>query len=131
MLLATGIVVRLKLGRPVIFKQLRPGEHEQIFEMYKFRSMTEERDKEGKLLPDEIRLTAFGKKLRDTSLDELPELFNILKGDMSIVGPRPQLVRDMVFMTPKQRKAYRETGANRIGAGKWKKRDFLGRKAGF
>ena len=106
LLLATGIVVRLKLGRPVIFKQLRPGENEQIFEMYKFRSMTEERDKEGKLLPDEIRLTAFGKKLRDTSLDELPELFNILKGDMSIVGPRPQLVRDMVFMTPKQRKRH-------------------------
>lgn len=102
-LLVTGILVRLKLGSPIIFKQLRPGKNERIFEMYKFRSMTDERDMEGKLLPDEIRLTAFGKKLRDTSLDELPELFNILKGDMSIVGPRPQLVRDMVFMTPEQR----------------------------
>ncbi len=105
-LLVTGILVRLKLGSPIIFKQLRPGKNERIFEMYKFRSMTDERDMEGKLLPDEIRLTAFGRKLRDTSLDELPELFNILKGDMSIVGPRPQLVRDMVFMTTEQRKRH-------------------------
>lgn len=105
-LLVTGILVRLKLGSPIIFKQLRPGKNERIFEMYKFRSMTDERDMEGKLLHDEIRLTAFGRKLRDTSLDELPELFNILKGDMSIVGPRPQLVRDMVFMTTEQRKRH-------------------------
>lgn len=105
-LLGTGILVRLKLGSPIIFKQLRPGKNEQIFEIYKFRSMTDERDMEGKLLSDEIRLTAFGRKLRDTSLDELPELFNILKGDMSFVGPRPQLVRDMVFMTTEQRKRH-------------------------
>ena len=105
-LVMTGILVRLKLGSPIIFKQLRPGKDEKIFEMYKFRSMTDKRDTEGKLLPDEIRLTAFGRKLRDTSLDELPELFNILKGDMSIVGPRPQLVRDLVFMTTEQRKRH-------------------------
>ena len=105
-LLSTGIAVRLKLGRPVIFKQLRPGENEQIFEMYKFRSMTEERDKEGKLLPDKVRLTAFGKKLRDTSLDELPELFNILKGDMSIVGPRPLLKEYLPLYNARQAKRH-------------------------
>lgn len=105
-LLLTGILVRLKLGSPVIFRQLRPGKNERIFEMYKFRSMTDDRDEEGKLLPDEVRLTTFGKRLRSSSLDELPELFNILKGDMSIVGPRPQLVRDMVFMTSEQRKRH-------------------------
>ena len=74
--------------------------------MYKFRSMTNEKDSNGNLLPDELRLSHFGKKLRETSLDELPELFNILKGDMSIVGPRPQLIKDMVFMTPHQRKRH-------------------------
>lgn len=100
---ATALLIRIKLGSPVIFCQPRPGKDDKIFMMYKFRSMTDERDTEGNLLPDERRLTAFGKKLRSTSLDELPELFNILKGDMSIVGPRPQLVRDMVFMTPEQR----------------------------
>lgn len=98
-----AILVRVKLGGPVIFRQPRPGRDEKIFMLYKFRSMTDERDENGDLLPDEIRLTSFGKKLRATSLDELPELFNILKGDMAIVGPRPQLVRDMVFMTPEQR----------------------------
>ena len=86
------MLVRVKLGSPVIFKQERPGKDEKIFKMYKFRSMTSETDEEGNLLPDEVRLTSFGKKLRATSLDELPELFNILKGDMSIIGPRPLLV---------------------------------------
>lgn len=106
-MLATALLVRIKLGSPVIFKQKRPGKDEKIFKMYKFRSMTDEKDKNGNLLPDEKRLTEFGKKLRATSLDELPELFNILKGDMSVVGPRPQLIRDMVFMTPKQRERHR------------------------
>ena len=101
-----AILVRVKLGSPVIFTQERPGKNEKIFKMYKFRSMTSETDEEGNLLPDEVRLTSFGKKLRSTSLDELPELFNILKGDMSIVGPRPQLVKDMIFMTEEQRKRH-------------------------
>lgn len=92
-LLIVAILVRTKLGTPVIFKQERPGLNEKIFTLYKFRTMTDERDGEGNLLPDEIRLTKFGKLLRSTSLDELPELFNILKGDMAIVGPRPLLVR--------------------------------------
>lgn len=105
-LLTTALLVRIKLGSPVIFCQKRPGKDEKIFEMYKFRSMTDEKDESGNLLPDEVRLTSFGKKLRAASLDELPELFNILKGDMSIVGPRPQLVKDMVFMTPTQRKRH-------------------------
>ena len=90
--LIVAMLVRVKLGSPVIFKQERPGKDEKIFKMYKFRSMTSETDEEGNLLPDEVRLTSFGKKLRATSLDEIPELFNILKGDMSIVGPRPLLV---------------------------------------
>ena len=89
-------------GNP-FFTQLRPGKGEKIFKMIKFRSMTCETDANGNLLPDEVRLTKYGKFLRATSLDELPELLNIVKGDMSIVGPRPQLVRDMVFMTPEQR----------------------------
>ena len=84
-MLVTAFLVRIKLGSPVIFKQKRPGKNEKIFEMYKFRSMTNERDQDGNLLPDEVRLTEFGKTLRATSLDELPELFNILKGDMSVV----------------------------------------------
>lgn len=90
-LLVVAILVRTKLGSPVIFKQKRPGLNEKIFTLYKFRTMTDERDKFGELLPDSVRLTKFGKFLRSTSLDELPELFNILKGDMSIVGPRPLL----------------------------------------
>lgn len=105
-LLVTALLVRVKLGGPVIFIQQRPGKDEKIFNMYKFRSMTNEKDDSGNLLPDEIRLTEFGKKLRASSLDELPELFNILRGDMSIVGPRPQLIRDMVFMTKEQRKRH-------------------------
>ena len=100
------ILVRIKLGKPVIFKQERPGKGEKIFTLYKFRTMTDEKDENGKLLPDEKRLTKFGKILRSTSLDELPELVNIIKGDMSIVGPRPQLVRDMIFMTEIQRKRH-------------------------
>lgn len=102
-LLIVAVLVRTKLGRPVIFCQERPGKDEKIFKMYKFRSMSDARDENGELLPDEVRLTKFGRALRSTSLDELPELWNIFKGDMSIVGPRPQLVRDMVFMTPEQR----------------------------
>lgn len=110
--LILALMVRVKLGKPILFKQARPGMidpktgKERIFNMYKFRTMTDERDEDGKLLPDEVRLTKFGRMLRATSLDELPEAFNILKGDMSVVGPRPQLVRDMVFMTDKQRKRH-------------------------
>lgn len=102
-LLVTAILVRKKLGSPVIFKQKRPGKDEKIFELYKFRTMTDERDEKGNLLPDEKRLTSFGKKLRSTSLDELPELFNILKGDMSIVGPRPLLVRYLPYYREEER----------------------------
>lgn len=92
-LLVTAALVRVKLGKPVIFCQERPGKDEKIFKLYKFRTMTDERDENGQLLPDDVRLTKFGKTLRSTSLDELPELWNIVKGDMSIVGPRPLLVR--------------------------------------
>ncbi len=98
----TALLVRLKLGSPVIFKQKRPGKDNRIFTMYKFRTMNDRRDENGNLLPDSVRLTSFGKKLRSTSLDELPELFNILKGDMSIIGPRPLLVKDMVFFDENQ-----------------------------
>lgn len=101
-----AILVRVKLGSPVLFKQERPGKDEKIFTLYKFRTMTDEKDENGNLLPDDVRLTRFGKILRSTSLDELPEAFNIIKGDMSVVGPRPQLVRDMVFMTDEQRKRH-------------------------
>lgn len=88
-----AILVRIKLGSPVLFTQDRPGRDEKIFKLYKFRTMTDERDEHGELLPDEIRLTKFGRMLRATSLDELPEAFNIIKGDMSVIGPRPLLVR--------------------------------------
>lgn len=104
--LIVAILVRIKLGSPVLFKQPRPGKDEKVFNMYKFRTMTDEKDGEGNLMPDEVRLTSFGKRLRATSLDELPEVFNILKGDMSIIGPRPQLVRDMVFMSDEHRKRH-------------------------
>lgn len=104
-----AVLVRVKLGSPVLFKQPRPGKidprtgREKIFYMYKFRSMSDERDENGNLLPDEVRLGKFGKVLRSTSLDELPEVFNIVRGEMTLVGPRPQLVRDLVFMTDEQR----------------------------
>lgn len=89
----TAFLVRMKLGSPIIFQQKRPGMNGKVFTLYKFRTMTDQKDEQGNLLPDEVRLTSFGKKLRSTSLDELPELFNILKGDMAVVGPRPLLVR--------------------------------------
>lgn len=92
-ILIVAILVKIKLGSPVLFKQERPGKNEKIFKMYKFRTMTDEKDEDGNLLPDDVRLTKFGKVLRSTSLDELPELFNILKGDMALVGPRPLLVK--------------------------------------
>lgn len=102
-----ALIVRVKMGSPILFKQPRPGVikkgKETIFDMYKFRSMTDKRDENGNLLPDDQRLPKFGALLRSTSLDELPEVFCILKGDMSVVGPRPQLVRDMVFMSEAQR----------------------------
>lgn len=105
-LLIVAILVRTKLGSPVIFKQKRPGMNEKIFTLYKFRTMTDETDEQGNLLPDEVRLTKFGKLLRSTSLDELPELFNILKGDMAIVGPRPLLVRYLPRYNEHQKKRH-------------------------
>lgn len=101
-LLILWILVRVKLGKPAIFTQERPGKDEKIFKLYKFRSMTDKRDEKGELLPDEVRLTAFGEKLRGTSLDELPELFNILKGDMSLIGPRPLLVGYLPYYTKRE-----------------------------
>lgn len=102
-LLVVAVLVRVKLGSPVIFCQMRPGRNEKIFKMYKFRSMTDARDEKGELLPDDVRLTKFGKALRATSLDELPELWNIFKGDMSIVGPRPLLVQYLPLYNERQR----------------------------
>ncbi len=102
----TAILVKKKLGSPVIFKQKRPGKDEKIFTMYKFRTMTDERDEKGELLPDSIRVTKFGKMLRSTSLDELPELFNIFKGDMSVVGPRPLLVQYLPLYNEKQKRRH-------------------------
>lgn len=102
-LVVVAILVRRKLGSPVLYKQQRPGLHERIFTIYKFRTMTDERDVNGELMPDEIRLTKFGKILRSTSLDELPELFNILKGDMAIVGPRPLLVQYLPLYNRRQK----------------------------
>ena len=101
-----ALLVRIKLGGPVIFKQQRPGLNEKIFTMYKFRTMTDERDADGNLLPDEVRWTKFGKALRAPSLDELPELFNILKGDMAIVGPRPLLVQYLPLYNAQQKKRH-------------------------
>ena len=102
-LLIVAVLVRTKLGSPVIFCQERPGKDGEIFKLYKFRSMTDARDEDGELLPDQVRLTKFGKLLRSTSLDELPELWNILKGDMSIVGPRPLLVKYLPLYNEEQR----------------------------
>jgi sugar transferase EpsL len=101
-LLITAILVRLKLGSPILFCQERPGHQGQPFMMYKFRTMTDQRNEKGELLPDQDRLTPFGKLLRSTSLDELPELFNVLKGDMSLIGPRPLLTRYLNRYTPEQ-----------------------------
>jgi undecaprenyl phosphate N,N'-diacetylbacillosamine 1-phosphate transferase len=105
-LLTIASLVRIKIGSPVFFIQKRPGLNEKVFLMYKFRTMTDDRNEKGELFPDSFRLTNLGRFLRSTSLDEIPELFNILKGDMSIVGPRPQLLRDMLFMTDKQRERH-------------------------
>jgi len=104
--LVLSVLVKIKLGSPVIFKQKRPGFNEKIFTLYKFRTMTNEKDENGNLLPDSVRLTRFGKMLRSTSLDELPELFNILKGDMSIVGPRPLLVQYLALYNEHQRRRH-------------------------
>jgi len=101
-----AILVRVKLGSPVLFKQERPGKDEKIFTLYKFRTMTDKRDEEGKLLPDDVRLTKFGRLLRKTSLDELPEAFNILKGDMSIVGPRPLRVHYLPLYNQRQHRRH-------------------------
>ena len=101
-----GILIKVKLGSPVLFMQKRPGFNEKIFVMYKFRTMTDDRDENGELLPDSDRLTRFGKFLRSTSLDELPELFNILKGDMSIVGPRPLLIQYLPLYNEQQKRRH-------------------------
>ena len=103
LMIIIGILVRIKLGRPVIFKQKRPGKDEKIFTLYKFKTMTDEKDEQGNLLADEKRLTKFGKFLRSTSLDELPELWNILKGEMAIVGPRPLLVEYLPLYNEEQK----------------------------
>lgn len=104
--LIVAILVRFKLGSPILFKQQRPGLNEQIFSMYKFRTMTDKRDADGNLMPDDVRLTRFGKILRSTSLDELPELFNIVKGDMSLVGPRPLLVQYLELYNDHQKRRH-------------------------
>lgn len=101
-LLITYLLVRVKFGKPVIFIQKRVGKDGKVFDLYKFRTMTNQRDEDGKLLPDDQRLTSFGKKLRSTSLDELPELFNVLKGDMALIGPRPLLVKYLPLYNDEQ-----------------------------
>lgn len=104
--LLVAVLVRIKLGKPVLFRQQRPGKDEKIFTLYKFRTMTDERDENGELLPDTVRLTKFGKFLRSTSLDELPEAFNILKGDMSVVGPRPLRVKYLSLYNERQKRRH-------------------------
>ncbi len=106
LLLVIAILVKINLGSPVLFKQSRPGLNERIFTIYKFRTMTDERDENGKLLPDHVRLTRFGRALRNSSLDELPELLNVLKGDMSFIGPRPLLVEYMPLYNEQQRRRH-------------------------
>lgn len=105
-LAVTALLVRKKLGSPVLFSQERPGKDEKIFRLFKFRTMTDETDENGELLPDELRLTKFGQTLRSTSLDELPELINIIKGDMAVVGPRPLLVKYLPYYTKEQRRRH-------------------------
>ena len=104
--LVLAVLVRVKLGSPVLFHQKRPGKKEVIFNMYKFRTMTDEKDQNGEYLPDEQRLNSFGKKLRSTSLDELPELFNIFRGEMSIVGPRPLLIKYLPYYTEEEKRRH-------------------------
>lgn len=104
--LIVAVLVRIKLGSPVLFAQERPGKNEKIFKLYKFRTMTDAKDENGELLPDEVRLTKFGKMLRATSLDELPEVFNIIKGDMSIIGPRPLLVKYLPYYSEEQHRRH-------------------------
>lgn len=105
-LLVVALLVKIKLGSPIIFKQERPGLHGEIFKLYKFRTMTNEKNDSGELLNDEARLTEFGKKLRASSLDELPEIFNIIIGDMSIVGPRPLMVKYLPLYSEKQKRRH-------------------------
>lgn len=105
-ILVVAILVKVKLGSPVVFRQKRPGKNEKIFEMYKFRTMTDERDENGELLPDSVRITSFGRALRSSSLDELLELYNILKGDMAIVGPRPLAVQYLPYYNEEERKRH-------------------------
>lgn len=105
-LVITALLVRLNLGKPILFQQDRPGLHEKIFRLYKFRTMSDKRDENGNLLPDGERLTMFGKVLRSTSIDELPELVNVIKGDMSLIGPRPLLVRYLDRYTPEQHRRH-------------------------
>ena len=105
-LVVFAILIRLKLGSPIFFRQPRPGKDEKIFEILKFRTMTDERDSEGSLLPDDVRLTKFGQFLRSTSIDELPELINILKGDMAVVGPRPLLVKYLPLYNEEQKRRH-------------------------
>ncbi|WP_010681354.1 sugar transferase [Acetivibrio cellulolyticus] len=105
-ILTIAILVRIKLGKPIIFNQERPGLNERVFKMYKFRTMTDEKDKNGELLPDSVRLTKFGRFLRSTSMDELPELWNIVRGDMSIVGPRPLLIQYLSLYNEVQKRRH-------------------------
>lgn len=124
LLAIVAFLVRVKLGSPVIFCQERPGKDEKIFKLYKFRTMTDARDENGNLLPDEVRLTKFGRLLRSTSLDELPELWNILKGDMSVVGPRPLLVRYLPYYTEQERQRH-EVRPGLTGLAQVQGRNFL------
>jgi hypothetical protein len=128
-LVIIALLVRLQLGSPVLFKQVRPGLHGKPFTIYKFRTMTDARDKNGDLLPDAQRLTKLGRFLRSTSLDELPELWNVIKGDMSLVGPRPLLMQYLDRYTPVQARRHEvKPGSNRMGAGERSQCHFMGGK---